>query len=62
MRMEQLHTNLGNVLECDFKDWRKTWTSVTDIVLARLECGTFLIQVEGVTTQPVHFTNTYAHL
>jgi len=60
--MEQLHTNLGNVLECDFKDWQKTWTSVTDIVLARRECGTFLTQVKGVTTEPVHFTNTYAQL
>jgi len=21
--MEQLHTNLGNILECAFKDWQK---------------------------------------
>ena len=62
MRMEQLLTNLGNVLECAFQDWGKTETSATAIVPAKHESGTSVTQVKGVTTQPVCFTNTYAHL
>jgi len=60
--MEQLHTDWGDVLESAFKNWQKTWTSATVIVPAGHEFGISITQVNGVTTQPGCFTDTYANL